>query len=141
MLPDFNMGENWTGSWRGIRALFTSGHALYFGNCECQDGYFGIWYVYLRPYSESYFLILCSADEEEGANNDRDGWETVMVDGKTMGIKTCALEEKCQAFETLLIYCSTLGAKYAPYLSQTLEICIPCLKFSFHEGVREASAM
>jgi len=64
-----------------------------------------------------------------------------MVDGQTMGVKTYALEEKCQAFETLLIICSTLGAKYAPYLSQTLEICIPCLKFNFHEGVREATAM
>jgi len=53
---------------------------------------------------ESYLTLdmpyISSFHEEEGANNDRDGWETVMVDGKTMGIKICALEEKCQAFET-----------------------------------------
>ena len=30
VLPDFNMDENWTGSWHGIWTLFTSGHALYF---------------------------------------------------------------------------------------------------------------
>ncbi|XP_006460617.1 hypothetical protein AGABI2DRAFT_220702 [Agaricus bisporus var. bisporus H97] len=80
-------------------------------------------------------------DDDDDSNTEREGWETVTVDGRTMGIKTSALEEKCQAFETLLIYCSTLGGKYAAYLSQTLEICIPCLKFDFHEGVREASAM
>ncbi|KXN84686.1 Importin subunit beta-3 [Leucoagaricus sp. SymC.cos] len=80
-------------------------------------------------------------DEDDEANTEREGWESVTVDGRTMGVRTSALEEKCQAFETLLIYCSTLGAKYAPYLSQSLEICIPCLKFDFHEGIREASAM
>jgi hypothetical protein len=91
---------------------------------------------------ELRFLSTCPPeDDEEESNNAREGWETVTVDGQTMGIKTSALEEKCQAFETLLIYCSTLGGKYAAYLSQTLEICIPCLKFDFHEGVREASAM
>ena len=30
VLPDFNMNENWTGSWHGIWTLFTSGYALYF---------------------------------------------------------------------------------------------------------------
>ncbi|KAJ3561144.1 hypothetical protein NP233_g10376 [Leucocoprinus birnbaumii] len=80
-------------------------------------------------------------DNDEEAKTEREGWETVTVDGRTTGIKTSALEEKCQAFETLLIYCSTLGGKYALYLSQTLEICLPCLKFHSHEGVREASAM
>ncbi|KAL9708705.1 importin subunit beta-3 [Leucoagaricus gongylophorus] len=29
--------------------------------------------------------ILVYADEEEGANNDRDGWKAVMVDGKNDG--------------------------------------------------------
>ena len=73
--------------------------------------------------------------------DDRDGWETVVMDGETYGIKTSAMEEKCQAFETLVIYCSTLGPWFAPYLSQTLEVTLPCLKFYFHEGVREACAM
>ena len=84
--------------------------------------------VELESYLTLVMPYISSFHEEEGANNDRNGWETVMVDGKTMGIKICTLEEKCQAFETLLIYCSTLGGKYAPYLSQMLEICIPCLK-------------
>ncbi len=63
------------------------------------------------------------------------------MDGHRVGIKTSALEEKCQAFETLVIYCSTLGTRFAPYLSQTLELVLPSLRFFFHDGVREASTM
>lgn len=63
------------------------------------------------------------------------------LDGQQVGIKTSVIEEKCQAFETLVIYCSTLGAKFAPYLSQSLELVLPSLRFYFHEGVREACAL
>ena len=80
-------------------------------------------------------------DEEEDKVEDREGWETLVMDGQTLGIRTSAIEEKCQAFETLVIYASTLGARFAPYLSQTLEVSIPSLRFYFHDGVREACAM
>ena len=63
------------------------------------------------------------------------------MDGHWVGIKTSALEEKCQAFETLVIYCSTLSNRFAPYLSQTLELVLPSLRFFFHDGVREASTL
>ena len=63
------------------------------------------------------------------------------MDGKQIGIKTSAIEEKCQAFEPLVIYCSTLNSRFAPYLSQTLELALPALRFYFHDGVREASAL
>ncbi|KAF8637449.1 hypothetical protein AX17_002814 [Amanita inopinata Kibby_2008] len=72
---------------------------------------------------------------------DREGWETINVDGQSLGIRTSVIEEKCQAFETLIIYCSTLNARFAPYLAQTLEVTLSSLKFYFHEGVREACAM
>ncbi|KAJ7247863.1 armadillo-type protein [Mycena haematopus] len=80
-------------------------------------------------------------DEEEDKVEERDGWETVNMDGQTLGIRTSAIEEKCQAFETLVIYCSTLGPRFAPYLSQTFEVTLPSLRFYFHDGVREACAM
>lgn len=63
------------------------------------------------------------------------------MDGQTLGIRTSAIEEKCQAFETMVIYASTLNAKYAPYLAQSLEVTLPALRFYFHDGVREACAM
>lgn len=80
-------------------------------------------------------------DEDEDKANDREGWETILMDGQTVGIRTSAIEEKCQAFETLVIYCSTLGPRFAPYLSQALELTLPSLRFYFHDGVREACAM
>ncbi|KAI0919362.1 hypothetical protein AcV7_006120 [Taiwanofungus camphoratus] len=79
--------------------------------------------------------------DEDEAPEERDGWETISMDGQQVGIKTSAIEEKCQAFETLVIYCSTLNARFAPYLTQSLELVLPSLRFYFHEGVREASAM
>ena len=80
-------------------------------------------------------------DDDESQMQDREGWETMSLDGQQVGIKTSVIEEKCQAFETLVIYCSTLGARFAPYLAQSLELVLPSLRFYFHEGVREACAM
>jgi importin-5 len=72
---------------------------------------------------------------------DREGWETISMDGQTLGIRTSTIEEKCQAFETLVIYASTLQGRFAPYLASSLEVTLPALKFYFHDGVREACAM
>jgi len=79
--------------------------------------------------------------DEDEQPEERDGWEMINMDGQQVGIKTSGLEEKCQAFETLVIYCSTLGVRFVPYLSQSLELVLPSLRFYFHEGVREACAM
>jgi hypothetical protein len=87
----------------------------------------------------SNVLTRPTADEDQ--EEDREGWETITMDGQQIGIRTSAIEEKCQAFETLVIYCSTLGARFAPYLMQALELALPALRFYFHEGVREAASM
>ncbi|KAF9472591.1 ARM repeat-containing protein [Pholiota conissans] len=84
---------------------------------------------------------LSAYADEEDAYEEREGWETIVLDGRTFGVRTSAMDEKCQAFETLVIYCSTLGPRFAPYLAQTLEATLPSLRFYFHEGVREACAM
>jgi hypothetical protein len=44
------------------------------------------------------------------------------MDGQIYGVRTFAMDEKCQAFETLVIHCSTLGPRFAPCLAQTLHI-------------------
>lgn len=80
-------------------------------------------------------------EEDEDTQNGREGWETITMDGQTVGIRTSAIEEKCQAFETLVIYCSTLGPRFAPYLAQCISLTLPSLRFFFHDGVREACAM
>lgn len=72
---------------------------------------------------------------------ERDGWNTIRMDGQIVGVRTAGIDEKCQAFETMVIYASTLGARFAPYIAQALEITLPQLRFYFHDGVREACAM
>ncbi|KAL1940497.1 hypothetical protein VTO73DRAFT_9069 [Trametes versicolor] len=78
-------------------------------------------------------------DDEE--HEDRDGWESISMDGRQVTVKTSALEDKCQAFETLLIHASTLNARFGPYVAQVLELALPGLRFYIHEGVQEACAM
>jgi len=74
-------------------------------------------------------------------NGEKEGWETIELEGQQVGIKTASIEEKCQAFEMLVIHCSTMGVKFAPWLPQVLELVLPGLTFIFHDGVREAAAV
>ncbi|KAI6101042.1 armadillo-type protein [Pisolithus croceorrhizus] len=67
-------------------------------------------------------------DDDDG-NCEREGWETISMDGQIVGIRTSTIDEKCQAFDTLVIYCSVLGGRFGPYLSQSPRA----------HGVREAS--
>ncbi|KAG6333935.1 hypothetical protein ID866_5157 [Astraeus odoratus] len=77
--------------------------------------------------------------DEGEASCEREGWETISMDGQIVGIRTSTIDEKCQAFDTLVIYCSILGSRFGPYLTQSLELTLPALQFYFHEGVREAA--
>ncbi|KAG6856072.1 hypothetical protein H0H87_007683 [Tephrocybe sp. NHM501043] len=86
-------------------------------------------------------LKSSSSSSPSSSLEDREGWETIVMDGRTLGIRTSAIEEKCQAFETLVIYCSTLSLSFAPYAMQTMEVALPALTFYYHDGVREASAV
>ncbi|OBZ65152.1 Importin subunit beta-3 [Grifola frondosa] len=54
--------------------------------------------------------------DEEDRSEEKEGWQMITMDGRSIGIKTSAIEEKCQAFETLAIYASTLGSRLVPIL-------------------------
>ncbi|OSC97013.1 ARM repeat-containing protein [Trametes coccinea BRFM310] len=93
----------------------------------------------LRVAGSKADISIYADDDEEP--EDRDGWESISMDGRQVGVKTSALEDKCQAFETLLIHASTLNARFGPYVSQVLDLALPGLRFYIHEGVQEACAM
>lgn len=84
--------------------------------------------------------LPCCTDDEDDVGETREGWETISMDGQIVGIRTSTIDEKCQAFDTLVVYCATLGGRFAPYLAQSLELSLPALKFYFHDGVREAAS-
>ncbi|TBU51233.1 ARM repeat-containing protein [Dichomitus squalens] len=94
----------------------------------------------LRVASSKADISIYGTDDDE-EREERDGWESISMDGRQVGVKTSALEDKCQAFETLLIHASTLNARFGPYVSQTLELALPGLRFYIHDGVQEACAM
>ncbi|KAF8333461.1 armadillo-type protein [Cantharellus anzutake] len=84
-------------------------------------------------------FIVCL--ENDRVAPEREGWEIIEMQGQRIEIRTASLEEKCSAFDALLIYCHVMGPVFAPYVSQTLNLAIPGLRFYLHDGVREAAAM
>jgi len=82
-----------------------------------------------------------SVIDEEDERFESDAWTTIKLEGQSVGIKSAVLEEKCQALEMLLVYVSTLGGGFAPYLTQSFELVLPALRFYFHVGVQETAAL
>jgi len=82
-----------------------------------------------------------SVIDEEDERYESDAWTTIKLEGQSVGIKSAVLEEKCQALEMLLVYVSTLGGSFAPYLTQSFELVLPALRFYFHVGVQETSTL
>ena len=98
--------------------------------------------LFLSPSLRLFIHGAIAIDEEDLEKaEEHEGWETIILDGQTYSVRTSIMDKKCQAFETLVIYCSTLGAQFSPYLAQTQDVTLPCLQFYFHEGVRESCAM
>ncbi|KAG8854198.1 hypothetical protein FRB96_007754 [Tulasnella sp. 330] len=94
--------------------------------------------VLLRTASLKPEMTILGDDEEPDTTGD---WQTVVVHGQRIGIRTAVLEEKSQAFENIVVHCSSLGEAFAEYVRPVLELCLPGLRYFYHEGVREASAM
>ncbi|KAG8908141.1 hypothetical protein FRB99_000169 [Tulasnella sp. 403] len=76
---------------------------------------------------------------DEGEVEVSSEWQTVNVSGQKVGIRTAVLEEK--AFDNLVIHCNSLRETFVDYVRPVLELCLPGLRYFYHEGVRESSAM
>ena len=59
------------------------------------------------------------------------------MDDQTIDIRTAGIEDKYEALQVLSAYCPVMGSRLAPYMIETLEICLSSLRFYFHLGVRE----
>ena len=90
---------------------------------------------------ESWGLYAYCFSDEEDERFESDAWTTIKLEGQSVGIKSAVLEEKCQALEMLLVYVSTLGGSFAPYLTQSFELVLPALRFYFHVGVQETATL
>jgi len=45
-----------------------------------------------------------TAEEDEENVEEREGWETLQLDGQTVVIRTSAIEEKCQVFVVTVLF-------------------------------------
>lgn len=79
-------------------------------------------------------------EEEEGEDEDEEGYETIRVGGKRIGIRTSALEDKATACTMLACFISELRGGFVPYVQQVVELMVPLLKFFYHDECRTASA-
>ena len=85
-------------------------------------------------------LFLLPSASSSPYDEDED-IELITLDHGTYGVRTSAMDDKCRALETLVVYVNELGPRMASYLPQCLDVTLPCLRFYWHEGVREACAM
>lgn len=95
----------------------------------------GLWRGWFSGSRAYYF------SEEEDERFESDAWTTMTLEGQSIGIKSAVLEEKCQALEMLLVYVTTLGGSFAPYLTQSFELVLPALRFYLHVGVQETATL
>jgi importin-5 len=69
-----------------------------------------------------------------------EGWELLDVNGKTIGIRTSMLDDKCTAIEMLVCYVQEMGPLFHTFVENIMQMLLPLLSFAFHEGVRYAAA-
>ncbi|KAM7221543.1 Armadillo-type fold [Rhypophila decipiens] len=86
-------------------------------------------------------IQLLEDDEQVEQFQQEDGWELVPIRGKTIGIRTSAMDDKHMAIELLVVYAQVLEGDFAPYARDIMEqIALPGLAFFFHDPVRFVSA-
>ena len=86
-------------------------------------------------------LQLLDNDEEAARISQEDGWETVPLKGKVIGIKTSVLEDKQRAIELIIIYAQHLEGAFEPYVGEIMQkVALPSLAFFFHDPTRVAAA-
>jgi hypothetical protein len=79
----------------------------------------------------SLWLIIV-ADEPDPTD-----WKAFVVRYLRKGsIVSTAADEKYQAFQSLIVYCSTLQARFAPYFPQSLELTLSSLRLPYNVHIR-----
>jgi len=68
-----------------------------------------------------------------------EGYETISVGDKRIGINTSALEEKATACNMIFCYASELREGFFPYVDEVAKLLVPLMKFYYNDGVRQAA--
>ncbi|KAF8310256.1 ARM repeat-containing protein [Clavulina sp. PMI_390] len=86
-------------------------------------------------------VSVVDSDSDSAHSSEKEGFEVIEMQGQRIEIRTASLEEKCTAFDVLLVICPIMGQQFKPFLLPVLQLALPALKFFFHDGVRETAAL
>lgn len=84
--------------------------------------------------------VLDALDDDDGQAEDEEGYETIKVGDKRIGIRTSALEDKATACTMLACFIAELRGGFLPYVEQVVHLMVPLLKFFYHDECRTAAA-
>lgn len=79
-------------------------------------------------------------DDDDNAAEDDEGYETIRIGDKRIGIRTSALEDKATACTMLACFIAELRGGFFPYVEQVAKLMVSLLKFFYHDECRTAAA-
>jgi len=66
----------------------------------------------------------------------KEGWDTITIGNRQIGIPTAQLEDRASAMQTLLSYSTQFKEMFAPYVQSVTEIALAQMTCHLHEGIR-----
>ncbi|CAN8065208.1 unnamed protein product [Agarophyton chilense] len=93
----------------------------------------------LEAASQKPDITVLDISEDDDAQ-DEEGYETLTIGDKRVGIRTSALEDKAVACTMLTCFIAELRGGFYEYVEQVTQLMVPLLKFFYHEDCRSAAA-
>lgn len=84
--------------------------------------------------------VLEVKEDDENPDDQVDGYETVTIGDKRVGIRTSVLEDKAVACTMLACFIAELRGGFYDYVHPVTELMVPLLKFFYHDECRTAAA-
>lgn len=79
-------------------------------------------------------------EDDDDQDDSVDGYETVTIGDKRVGIRTSALEDKAVACTMLACFIAELGGGFYEYVEEVTQLMVPLLRFFYHDECRTAAA-
>lgn len=84
--------------------------------------------------------VLDLGDDDDDQEGSIDGFETVTIGDKRVGIRTSVLEDKAVACSMVACFIAELGGGFYDYYEEVAQLMVPLLKFFYHDECRSSAA-
>jgi hypothetical protein len=85
-------------------------------------------------------IYLDVGEDTENGDTERDGWQYTIIGNRKFGIHNTALDEKNVAVRVIYCFVDNLADGLINYIPSIVSTIEPLTKFTFHKGIRSASA-